>query len=197
MISERKVYTVPGSSPLATTPCSSSVSFLRIPSVTSLSLMLVEGSEVKNRSTMCVPSAEKESKYIYKAASETTTNILNNLSVQFIHWKMLQKFCLKTCHKILSLLSNKYKEKPKTWIIHFRDSLDLREISLVMAISSWSVTISANLSLNSFDQVSPSFNHLKITYIYILLLIKPAEGNNFIVQVYTGSGIAQFKEAGK
>lgn len=146
---------------------------------------------------MCHQLKRRASKSTRQPLKQQQIYIQNNLSVQFIHWKMLQKFCPKTCHKILSLLSNKYKEKPKTWIIHLRDSLDLREISLVMAISSWSVTISANLSLNSFDQVSPSFNHLKITYIYILLLIKPAEGNNFIVQVYTGSGIAQFKEAGK
>lgn len=176
MISERKVYTVPGSSPLATTPCSSSVSFLRIPSVTSLSLMLVEGSEVKNRSTMCVPSAEKESKYIYKAASETTTNILNNLSVQFIHWKMLQKFCLKTCHKILSLLSNKYKEKPKTWIIHLRFS------GLTWDFSCYGnqLLIRDNLCKPLFKFLWPSLSilqwskrvHLNTTYMYILLLIK-------------------------
>lgn len=113
-ISERKVYTVPGSSSLVTTPCSSSVSFLRIPSATSLSLMVVEGSEVKNRSTMCVPSAEKEQ--LNPQVSLRNDNKI--LHVQLIHWQMLQKFFPKTCHTILSLLSNKYKEKPKTCIIH-------------------------------------------------------------------------------
>lgn len=115
-ISERKVYTVPGSSSLVTTSCSSSVSFLRIPSATSLSLMLVEGSEVKNRSTMCVPSAEKEQ--VNPQVSLRSDNKI--LHVQLIHWQMLQKFCPMTCHTILSLLSNKYmyKEKPKTCIIH-------------------------------------------------------------------------------
>lgn len=116
--------------------------------------MVVEGSEVKNRSTMCVPSAEKEQ--LNPQVSLRNDNKI--LHVQLIHWQMLQKFCPKTCHTILSLLSNKYKEKPQNL---YYTSRDLREISLVMAISSWSVTISANLSLNSFDHVSASFKELK------------------------------------